>query len=285
MKKNYLILSVVIGLFLLGIGYYLGNISGANQTSAENFIGNEEVDFSFNEGKTIINFTTEQPGFCQVLIGTKSGKYDQVAVESMPEGAHKDHYNAVEGLKPNTQYVYKINFSTADGKLSQSNERTFNTPESMVSKPNSTDSAKPIGLNIAALDNGGRIIDVSSNYGSAANNEMWGAELAIDEDSSTEWSSAGDGNVAWIEIGFDQSYKVSAVGFWTRTMGTSAEITEIQVTSSDGTELGTYPINGAEQIQYFEIEQPTATDSLRFEVIDSSGGNTGAVEIEVYTEE
>lgn len=275
MKRNLGFFAV--GILLIIVAYNFGQGNGS--VSRMNI---DNAQFSFNDKETNVNFTTTAPGFCQVLIGTKSGVYDQVALESMPNGPHQEHVTTVTGLKPNTEYRYKINFTTADGTISQSKEATFTTPANMAAAKDVTQASNPEGTNVASLANGGRILGVSSNYSNAANNEMWGAEKAIDGDLSSEWSTAGDGNNAWIEIGFNQPYNVTSIGLWTRTMGTSAEINKFKVTTKDGKELGTYSLNGATEMQYFNIETPVKTDALRFEVVESSGGNTGAVEIEVY---
>ena len=53
--------------------------------------------------------------------------------------------------------------------------------------------------------------------------ELWG-EIAIDGDLSSQWSSNGDGDKAWIEIDLGKEYPITTIGFLTRTMGTSAQI-------------------------------------------------------------
>ena len=45
-----------------------------------------------------------------------------------------------------------------------------------------------------------------------------------------------------------------------------------------GVQTGALPISSS--VHYFDVE--LTAKKLRFETVDSSGGNTGAVEIEVY---
>ncbi len=45
---------------------------------------------------------------------------------------------------------------------------------------------------------------------------------AFDGDAATAWSSDGDGDYAWIEMGLAGLTHITRVGFWTRTMGSSA---------------------------------------------------------------
>ena len=63
-------------------------------------------------------------------------------------------------------------------------------------------------------------------------------------------------------------------------MGSSAEVHAFRVVSDGGEVRGPFRLEDASTVHYFETDL-TAT-RLRFEVTESSGGNTGAVEIEVY---
>ena len=134
--------------------------------------------------------------------------------------------------------------------------------------------------NLASLDNGARVIAVSSAFGGAALDEPWGGEGAIDGDPTTQWSSDGDGDDAWIEIELAEVTAVVRIGFWTRTMGASAEIRSFQVVSDDGATHGPFALAGPADMSYFDVE--FTTQRLRFEAVETSEGNTGAVEIEVY---
>ncbi|MDE2640678.1 MAG: discoidin domain-containing protein, partial [Chloroflexota bacterium] len=134
--------------------------------------------------------------------------------------------------------------------------------------------------NLATLDNGARVVAVSSAFGGAALDEPWGGDSAIDGDPATQWSSDGDGDDAWIEIELAEPAAVVRIGFWTRTMGTSAEIRSFQVVGDDGETHGPFALAGPADMSYFDVE--FTTQRLRFEAVETSEGNTGAVEIEVY---
>ena len=64
-------------------------------------------------------------------------------------------------------------------------------------------------------------------------------------------------------------------------MGNSAQIYSFKVITDDGTQLGPYDLPDAATVYYFDIQ--VRAKRLRFEVENSSEGNTGAVEIEAYT--
>ena len=136
------------------------------------------------------------------------------------------------------------------------------------------------GDHLALAETGASVVGVSSNFGGGDVDSAYGASNALDGDPSTEWSSDGDGDGAWIEIVLATKTRVTSLGFWTRTMGTSAQIFSFQVMTDLGTTMGPYTLDGAAAISFFETDFEATR--LRFEVIESSGGNTGAIEIEVY---
>lgn len=63
--------------------------------------------------------------------------------------------------------------------------------------------------------------------------------------------------------------------------GTS-QVFEFTVTADDGTVYGPFEVPDANQAYSFDVDFETTT--LRFDVVSSSGGNTGAVEFGVYGE-
>ena len=111
---------------------------------------------------------------------------------------------------------------------------------------------------------------------------MWGALRAIDGDLATSWLSNGDGDEAWIEIELLEETLITRIGFWTRTMGSSAQIYSFQIVTDQGETFG--PFDLADAVQSYIFETDFTAKRLSFEVLTSSGGNTGAVEIELYGE-
>ena len=136
------------------------------------------------------------------------------------------------------------------------------------------------GPNLALLENGASVAGVSSNFGGGANDSAFGAANALDGDPATEWSSASDGDGAWIDVELASVTNVTSVGFWSRTMGDSAQVNAFQVTTDRGETYGPFPVDDATAIYRFDTK--FITKRLRFELLDTSGGNTGALEIEVY---
>jgi len=112
-----------------------------------------------------------------------------------------------------------------------------------------------LGPNLALLENGASVAGVSSNFGGGTN------------DSAFELPSETN---------------VTSVGFWTRTMGDSAQVNLFRVTTDRGETYGPFSVDDATTIYRFDTR--FTAKRLRFELLDTTGGNTGAVEIEVYGE-
>jgi len=121
------------------------------------------------------------------------------------------------------------------------------------------------GENVADMKKGARIVGVSSNYGNGANDSAFGANNALDGDPSTEWSSDGEGDNAWTEIELRTETHVTSIGFWTRTMGTSAQIFSFRVITDRGEVYGPFELAGAGSIYYFDTD--LTAKRLRFEAV------------------
>lgn len=137
---------------------------------------------------------------------------------------------------------------------------------------------------------GGNVASAAAGA-TATTSSDWSASFAgsraIDGLSNTQWSSASDGDDAFITVTFDATYTVVGVGFWTRTMGTSSQITRMEVHNGapDGASLGQYDLPDAARMYNFDVPD-TATNQISFTVVSSLGGapfNTGAIEVAAYT--
>jgi hypothetical protein len=216
---------------------------------------------------------TTIPVVCAAVFGTTT-TYGGIATDSdMAGGAHANHHPVLSGLTPDTVYQLRMQGVGADGTLYVSQNYTFRTPAALTA-------TKPAGRNVALASAGAKVTAVSSNYGGAGLDSPYGGNKAIDGSPLTEWSSNGDGDKAWIELDLGKPQALTALGFFTRTMGTSAQIASFQVKTDKGDVLGPFVIPDAKATYYFPVA--VTAQKLRFEVLKSSGGNTGAAEIEVY---
>ena len=219
----------------------------------------------------VISLKTGAPAFCQVNYGP-TPQYGQMRRMTM-SGPMTDHRILLPGLQPDTVYHYRLTAVDIQARVYQSSDLTFKTPAAPAGRPK--------GENVASVSAGARVVGVSSNHGGEGNTSTYGADQAIDGDATTEWSSDGDGDMAWIEIELATSYHLSAVGFWTRTMGSSAQVQQFEVVADGQTRLGPFTVPDAGGIHYFAVD--VTAKRLRFNVVESSGGNTGALEIGALT--
>jgi hypothetical protein len=137
--------------------------------------------------------------------------------------------------------------TAADGTLYAGEDATFRTPPAPVDAE----------VNLASLEAGAKVVAVSSNFGAAAND-------------------------AFLEIELAQPAQVHAVEVWTRSMSNgTAQILAFTLTTDTGDVLGLFELADATEPYRFELEDVFAR-SLRLDVVESSGGNTGLVGLAVY---
>ncbi len=204
---------------------------------------------------------TSIPVACSVVYGT-SDSFGLIAVDNdMQGGAHQDHGPLLTGLTPDTEYQYRLQGSDAAGTLYRSEVMTFRTPAA-------TDNG--LGANVAPA---GSVVGFSSEFSDA-----FAADLAFDGDLGTEWSTNGDGDDAWVEIDLTADTTIAAAVFRTRQMTDGSAITDTFTMTVDGTVLGPFP-TGTEPVL---LDTPVTGRSVRFDAESTTGGNTGAVEIEIY---
>ena len=215
------------------------------------------IDADPSGRSAVISVGTSIDAACAVVFG-EDGTFGQLATDrDMAGAAHRDHQVVLGGLQPATTYVFRLQGSGIDGRLYRSQVYSFSTP------------APPTSAS-ADLAVGARIDDVSSEY-----SEAFSASNAVDGDPTTEWSTLGDGDSAFITLDLGRLVDISAVAFRTREMSDGSAITRTFTVTVDGTTLGPFP---ASKVVPVEV----TAQVLRFDIEASSGGNTGATAIEVF---
>lgn len=226
----------------------------------------------FNSNSATLELGTKIPVACLVVFG-EDENFGSIALDQdMGADAHEHHRVVMRDLKPDTVYYYRLQGSDRNGNFYASQIMSFRSAKAEV--------GVDLGTNVASSDLGAVISNVSSNFGAGSNDSSWGANNAIDGQARTEWSSNSDGNGAFITVTLPEVTDVSGFGLWTRTMGTSAEISSFTVTNELGEEYGPFDISDASQIYDFPIEGKG--QSFTFQVMSSNGGNTGAIELAIY---
>jgi hypothetical protein len=180
------------------------------------------------------------------------------------------HDVVLPDLEQGREYFFIMQGTDADGNLYRSELDTFTIP---VTEAAEAEPEPDLGPNIAE---GAEIADVSSEFGDA-----FVASNAVDGDLSTEWSSREDGDGAFITVDLGEETEITGVAFLTRSMADGSAITEEYTVTTDGGEvLGPFPAGNPAQARISEVTATATT--LTFEVTSSTGGNVGAVEIQVF---
>lgn len=220
-----------------------------------------------------LHFVSSIPLACSVVYGTSSD-YGLIAVDQeMNGGAIIEHNPLLTGLKADTDYHYRVQGSAADGTIYVGEEGVFRT--AAASETNE--------VNLASLAGGAEVLEVSSNFGGAANDGTWGANSAIDENVGTAWSSNGDGNDAYLTVQLSQAGQPTAVEVWTRSMSDgSARTEQFSLTTNTNQTFGPFDLPDDSRAYRFKIDVSESIESLRLDVVQSTGGNTGLVEFGIY---
>jgi len=219
-----------------------------------------------------ISFVTSRATNCIIVYG-ETTDFGQVTQDSdMGNGfTHTHHHPIMGNLKPDTQYYYRFQGSDENGNIFVSDILTLHTPAESNS----------ISDNLLSPDNGAKVLEVSSNYANQPNDGTWGINNAFDDDPNTAWATNGDGNNAYVTVQLGQESHINRISFWTRTMSNNtSQIYSFTVTTDTGDVYGPFKLADPEQAYEFNVDFDAKT--LRFDVADSNGGNTGAVEIGAY---
>ena len=248
--------------------------TGLNVFPFEMIEGTSPVLAGLTTTSTRLEVSTTIPVNCLIIFGD-SPDFGRVAQDSDmgDSGAHEDHSPILTNLEPETTYYYRLQGSDTNGNFYVSELFSFTTP------PESTE----ISDNLLSPSRDAEVLEVSSNFNNGANDGSWGILNAFDDDPNTQWSSNDDGNDAYFTVALGERSQINEISFWTRTMSNNtAQIFSFTVTTETGDVYGPFDLADPEQAYEFEVD--FVAETLRFDVVDSNGGNTGAVDIAVFGE-
>jgi hypothetical protein len=236
----------------------------------------EEVqasDFVFeadptDPGRGLFRVTTSEPMICAIVWGEDDsfGRFNNSL--SMNGTGIEQHDVVLPNIEAGVEYRYVVQGTTADGTLYRSDVGSFR-----IEPTAAAGTIVDRGANLALE---ATVVDVSSEF-----SVDFAASFAIDGDTSTEWSTRGDGDNAFITIDLGADRDLGGVEFVTRSMADGTARTDTYtVTVDDGDLLGPFPAG--------TVAQPSPADigvtgrRIRFDVDASTGGNVGAVEIRLF---
>lgn len=251
---------------LLGLGLILSACASSGTESdirpfSDIALADPVIDLDPSGTAATLNVDTSLDAICAVAYGFDEPSGAIATDQDMEVGGHTDHQAVMTGLKPATTYQYRLQGVASDGQIYRSEVFTFATPEAAETGD--------YGTNVA-LD--ATVTDVSSEF-----SDSFSGSNAIDGDLGTEWSSRDDGDDAYITMDLGESVDVSSVAFRTRSMGDGSATTETFTVEIDGETFGPFPTGAV------PAEVSFTAQILTFRVETSTGGNTGAIEIEVYS--
>ncbi|MGD9701185.1 MAG: discoidin domain-containing protein [Acidimicrobiia bacterium] len=247
-------------------GAAAGDVRPFSEVQADEFVF--EADPT-NLARGIFRVTTTEPMICAVVWGETEDFGNVNNSLAMNGTGIVDHDVFLPGAEPGRTYYFQVQGSTADGTLYRSETATFTIPE-----PETTLPAEDVdrGENLAQ---GATVLAVSSEF-----SDGFAAVYAIDDSGTTEWSSAGDGDEAFITIDLGEDRDIAGVEFITRSMLDGTAITEtFTVTIDDGETFGPFPAGTPVERNFAAVG--ASGRIVRFDVDTSTGGNVGAVEVRV----
>ncbi len=249
---------------LISLGLVLAACGGGSNVADFTEIAASEPMFEFDPSGTVVRLhvDTTVDAVCAVAYGETEALGALATDQDMDAAGHQDHGPILAGLEPETTYFYRLQGVGPDGTLYQSELLTFTTPAA-------AEAGAGTNLALAAT-----VTEVSSEFSDA-----FAAANAIDGNPATEWSSRGDGDDAFITLDLGTKTTVAGLRFVTREMSDGSSVTTTYTVTVDGGEtLGPFDAGLTARL----VEVSFTGRVLRFDVATSTGGNTGAVEIEIY---
>ena len=259
--------AAVVALLATACSSAAETIDSAPRPFAE--IQDSELEFENDPtfpGRAIFRVTTTEAAICAIVWGETEdlGHFNNSL--AMNGTGIVQHDVFLPGAAAGETYFYQLQGYGRRHPL-PSELMTFTLPaaETKISEASS-------GQNLAT---GGTVAEVSSEFSS-----QWASNNAIDGDLGTEWSSAGDSVDSFITIDLGSPQQIGGFEFLTRTMADgTATTTAFTVTIDGGDRLGPFPAGNPSDPSTAAVD--TNGQNLRFEVTDSTGGNTGAIEIRI----
>ncbi len=230
----------------------------------------EVTDFR-PDGTALLPIITDIPVACSVIWGQTTEFGSLSITQDMAGGAIIDHNPILSGLEPETTYYFRVQGTAENGVMYLSETMTFTTPALDSSEID----------NLASPLRGAEVVDYSSAFGGAASDETWGINSAFDDNPNTEWSSASDGDEASVTVRLAAPAQIDEITYTTRAMSDGTAITNaFTVTTEAGETLGPFTVDQDVEVNRYAVD--VVAQTLTFSLTDTTGGNTGAVDIGVY---
>ena len=239
----------------------------------------QENDFVFEADPTdpnrgIFRVRTTEPMICTIVWGETDefGNFNNSL--AMNGTGIIDHDVILPGAQQGVEYQFRVQGSTADGEQYRSEIGTFTI--SVTDTGDAMDEDGEMAVHGANLALEATLVEASSTFGPG-----WEAENTLDDDTTTEWATSGDGDDGNITIYLRAEQDVVGVEFWTRSMLDGSATTDMYTITVDGGEtFGPFPAGNPADPNFAAVE--FSGQQIRFDIESSTGGNVGAIELRVF---
>lgn len=229
--------------------------------------------------RAVLRFDTDVPASCEAQYGLAADQLEYAATdpEMEPGELMITHQVPLEDLSPETTYYVRARATDENDRTEYSDIIEFTTPAG--------DDPSASLVNVALLEEGTTVVEVSSNFGGEDNDSAYGISRALDGKVATEWSTARDGDDAYVVLDFGQTRTITHFAYRSRMMvdGTSI-VTRVRVLV-EGTDIVLGPFDTPDHTRryVFELTEPVDASRVRFEAVATTGGNTGGKEIQFFS--
>lgn len=235
--------------------------------------------------RAVVRFDTSLETSCELEFGPSEAALDQRATdpEMDPDNPFAyDHQVPLEDLSAGQQIYFRARTTTRSGLVFRSEMDSFRTTSEQVAGGSNELSPDDVSF-VELLTEKATVVEVSSNFGAVANGDQWGIDAAFDGLMATEWSSNGDGDNAFVLLEFSQPEQLQAFGYRSRKMADGSSIVLSVRLVLDGTlVLGPFATPDPDKRYFFVFDEAETATQVRVEAVETTGGNTGAKEIELY---
>ncbi|MCG5051981.1 MAG: discoidin domain-containing protein [Myxococcales bacterium] len=228
--------------------------------------------------RAVVRFDTSVPTTCEVLWGLTAASLDRAASDPDMDPANPyalAHEVPLEDLPPATPIAFRAKATTPGGETFLSELRTFTTAAAAP--------GEPAWVNVGDLASGASIAAVSSNFGNTGPEGSFGANNAIDGMMATEWSSQGEGNAASLTVDLGANKTLVGFGFRSRKMSDGTSIIKaLKLTFDGAAQAGPYLTPDPDNFYKFAFKAPQGARLVKLEAVDTTGGNTGIKEFQLF---
>lgn len=220
---------------------------------------------SINSQSVVIVWSTNESSDTQVEYGATTGYGSTSVLDTMRTLSHRV---ALEGLKANTIYHFRVLSRDRGGNLAMSTDFAFRTKAANMKNVARAARASASSENIMFEQTADKAID--------------GVIEGYPMNQTHEWATSGQVDGAWLQLNFLESVTIARVDLYDRP-NLSDHVLEADLIFSDGSSIkvGTLSNDGAPLSLSFT---PRTIDWIRFIITKSHGQNLGLAEIEVWEE-